>query len=278
MIRKFAAFPVRYAEVVAIWLIVLAASAACFAQQNPQAPAQDDPSSQQTQTQQPANAQQPADTQQSSSQETAPEETIPGRKPKPKLYDKWVFNAGGGASLVNGTTKTFVRGGGGVAAAGAARNFSPFFGLRADFQFDNLPLRQSALALAGAPGATSHAYSLTFGPIINIPVTNEWSGYIVFGADYLHRSGKLDSSSAIPGTGCNPFFIWWGPCYADSLPVNGNFLHESQNEYGYFMGAGVARKVSDKIEVYGEFRWIHGAANRLTTDIRPITVGARWRF
>src|SRR2546430_15619602 len=83
----------------------------------------------QTQEQQPAN-------QQSSSQEASPEEIERPTKKKANEYNKWTFNVGGGASLTNGTTRKFVRGGGGVGAAGAARNYSKYFGVRLDFQFD----------------------------------------------------------------------------------------------------------------------------------------------
>ena len=41
-----------------------------------------------------------------------------------------------------------------------------------DFQFDNLPLRTSALQAAQATGATNHVYSFTLDPIINIPVSS----------------------------------------------------------------------------------------------------------
>jgi|SRR5271165_1834286 len=268
MIRKFAAFPARCVEV--IILVILAAGAALNAQQTSTPPADQPASGQQTQTEP------PAESKPSSSQEASPEETLSRRKVKVKEYKNWNFNVGGGVSLMGGTTNTFVRGGGGVAAAGVAHNYSPYFGLRLDFQFDNLPLRDSALRLAQAPGATSHAYSLMFDPIITIPASKLWSGYIVFGPSYVHRSGKLDSSTAIAGSGCNTFFTWWGTCYALSLPLNGKFLSESQNEYGYNFGGGVARKVHGNLEVYGEFRLIHGAANGLTTDMRPVTIGVRW--
>src|ERR1700757_175619 len=108
-----------------------------------------------------------------------PSEEIGMRKPKPKEYKKWSFNAGGGASLTNGTTRNFVRGGGGVGAAGVARNYSRYFGFRLDFQFDNLPLKASALQQAGASGANDHVYSLMLSPIINIPVSKNWGGYII---------------------------------------------------------------------------------------------------
>lgn len=251
-----------------LWTI-LATPAAVYAQQDvPQTPAGQQPQSAQPQTE--------PQSQQPGGQEAPPEEIErPGRK-KIAGYNKWTFNVGGGASLTNGTTQKFVRGGGGIAAAGAARNYSRYFGLRLDLQFDNLPLRTSALQLAQAPGATNHVYSLLLDPIINIPVSKNWGGYIVFGPGFFHRSGKLDSSSAIPGSACNAFFIWWGHCFNGSLPINGQFLHSSQNEFGYNFGGGITRKIRPNMDLYVEFRYLHGKHNNITTDLRPITVGIRW--
>jgi opacity protein-like surface antigen len=261
MIRKLATIPgLRY---LALLMTVPMGIAVAHAQQ---------PSAQQSPATQPQTQQQPD---QSSSQEASPEETTRPRN-KPRDYKKWTFNIGGGASLPNGTTNTYVRGGGGIAAAGAARNYSKYFGLRLDFQFDNLPLRTSALELAQAPGATDHVYSLMLDPIINIPASKNWGGYLVFGPSFLHRSGKLDSSTAIPGSACNGFFIWWGHCFASNLPINGNFLHSSQNEFGYNFGGGITRKIRPNMELYAEFRYLHGKHNNITTDLRPITIGIRW--
>ncbi|HEY3974369.1 MAG TPA: hypothetical protein VGM18_15295 [Candidatus Sulfotelmatobacter sp.] len=282
MIRKFAAVPgcsVAPALIlVTILAAILAGAPPVHAQQDPAQPVPSQPSA----DQQPPAAQAPAQppqaqpANQSGTQEASPEESMPGRKPKVKDYKNWVFNVGGGASLTNGLTAKFVRGGGGIAAVGAARNYSKYFGLRVDFQFDNLPLRNSALALAQAPGATSHVYSLLLSPIINIPVTRDWGGYIIGGPAYFHRSGKLDSSSAIPGSPCNPFFGWWGTCSSVSLPVNGNFLSSSQNQYGESFGGGITRKIRPNMDFYVEFRYLHGKGNGTTIDLRPITVGVRW--
>ena len=223
---------------------------------------------------QPAQPQQQTDNQQPSGQE-APEESTSRRK-KPHDYNNWSFNVGGGGSLVYGTTNSYVRGGGGVADAGVARNYSKYFGFRLDFQWDNLPLRNSALQLAQAPGATSQVYSLMLDPIINLPVSRDWGGYFLVGPAFYHRSGKLDSSSAIPGSACNGFWTWWGVCSAGSIPLNGRFLKSSQNEIGENFGFGVTRKIRPNIEIYGEFRILHGSHNNITTDLRPITVGVRW--
>jgi hypothetical protein len=284
MIRKFAAVPgVRVVRTL-IFATILAGASTVHAQQTPaqQAPAEppaQQPQAQQPQAQQPQaqqpQAQQPAD-KQPSGQEATPGEIGLARKPKVKLYKNWVFNAGGGANLPNGTTMDFVRGGGGVAAAGVARNYSQYFGFRLDFQFDNLPLRDSALRQAQAPGANSHVYSVSLEPIINMPVTSDWGGYLVVGPAFYHRSGKLDSSTAIPGSDCNSFFQWWGSCFNASLPVNGNFLHASQNEFGEIFGIGVTHKINPKVELYAEFRYLHGSYNSKTTDTRPITIGVRW--
>jgi opacity protein-like surface antigen len=272
MIRKVATvsrFRVVFSPV-SVFTILLGA-ATVHAQQPPA----QQPPAQQTPAQQPPAQQQP-DNQQSSSQEASPEEATPTRKTKVRDFKNWSFNVGGGADIVSGSTKTFVRGGGGVAAAGVARNYSKYFGLRADFQWDNLPLRNSALGLAQAPGATSHVYSVMVGPIINIPLTREWGGYLIFGPGYFHRTGKLDSSTAVPGSACNAFFTWWGACLSGSLPLSGKFLSSSQNEFGYDLGGGVARKLRTNLEIYAEYRFVHAKHNGITTDFRPITLGVRW--
>jgi len=267
MIRKLATIPVVNHLPYAIVLSVLMGVAAVHAQQTPAQPAPAAPA----QTQQQPDSQQP-----SSTQEASEEETSRSRRNKPRDYKKWSFNAGGGANLPGGTTNTYVRGGGGVLDVGAARNYSKYFGFRLDFQFINLPLRTSALQLAQAPGANNHAFALMLDPIINIPVSKNWGGYVVFGPSFLHRSGKLDSSSAVPGSACNGFFNWWGRCYAGSLPINGNFLHSSQNEFGYNFGAGITRRIRPNLDFYAEFRYLHGKHNGITTDTKPITIGLRW--
>jgi|ERR1700722_5281403 opacity protein-like surface antigen len=237
-----------------------------------QAPQDQTPPSQPGAAQSPQ-AQKPAD--QSSTQEISDEDT-PHRKPKPHEYYNWNFNVGGGASVTGGATKTYVRGGGLVGAAGFARNYSQFFGLRVDFQYDNLPLRNSALQLAQAPSGTSYDLAVMADPIINIPVNKIWSGYLVFGPSYIHRGGKLDDSTAKLGLGCNGFWTWWGVCNAGSLPLDKRFFSTNLDEAGYNVGAGVARKLRPNLEIYAEFRYLHGTHSGVTTDFRPITLGVRW--
>jgi opacity protein-like surface antigen len=224
---------------------------------------------------QPQAQQAPAPAKPDATQDNTEVEVSSSRRVKPKDYKNWTFNVGGGSSLPHGTTDFFVRGGGIVADAGAARNFSKYFGLRMDASWTDLPLRTSALRLAQAPGATNHVYGLTIDPIIYIPATKVYSGYVLIGPGFYHRSGKLDSSTAVPGSSCNAFWGWWGTCLNGSLPL-GTFLKESQNEFGLNYGGGIARKVTRKIDIYAEYRAQHGSHNNNTTDTRTLTVGARW--
>ena len=274
MIRKPAVFSASRIVRAVGWIAILAGAVTALAQTPDQSSPDQQNSAQQPSTQQPQSGQQPANSQ-SGNEEATPEEATPRHRVKPKEFKNWNFNAGGGAHVDSGTTKKFVVGGGGAAGAGVARNYNKYLGLRLDVQFDNLPLRETALLLAQATGGNTHVYA-TLDPIINIPVNRLWSGYIVFGPSYLHRSGKLDSSTALPGEACNPFFQWWARCFAGSLPVSVDFLRSSHNEFGYNLGGGVARKVYNNIEIYAEFRAIHGNHNNITTDVRPITMGVRW--
>ena len=246
----------------------------------PPSPPQEQSSSPQPGSQ-PPNGQQPSDqqpsNQQSSSQQSQePSEEIGTRKPKPKEYKNWSFTGGGGASLSRGTTEKFVRSGGGVAAASVARNANKYLGLRFDFQFDNLPLRGSALQSAGSTGGHAHAYVGMLGPIVNIPLSRAWGGYVIGGVAFFHRTSALDSSSAIPGSACNPFFLWLGHCFNGSLPLFGQFLRASQNEWGENFGGGITHRIRPNMEIYAEYRFLHGSHAGITTDLRPITVGVRF--
>jgi hypothetical protein len=221
-------------------------------------------------------AQQPAAQQPSSDQEPAEVEANSRRKAKPRDYKNWSYNVGLGANLDSGTTKTFVRGGGGVASAGVARNANKYFGLRGDFFFADLPLRDSSLQLAQAGSASSYLFAFTVGPVINIPVTKLYGGYILFGPGYYHRMGSLSSVTAVPGSTCNGFYEWWGVCPNVSIPLSGSFVNSSQNQFGYNVGGGIMRKMPSGVEIYAEYRLVHGSANGTTTDVRPITIGVRW--
>jgi len=275
MIRKPAVFSACRTVRAVCLMAILAGAVTAPAQTPDQTSSDQQNSAQQPSTQQSQSAQPPANSQ-SGNEEATPEEAMPRHRVKPKEFRNWNFNAGGGANVDSGTTKKFVVGGGGTFGGGVARNANKYLGLRLDVGFDNLPLRESALILAQAPGGNAHVYTATLDPIINIPVNKLWSGYIVFGPSYLHRSGKLNSSTALPGEACNPFFQWWARCFAGSLPLDVNFERSSHNEFGYNLGGGVARKVYNNIEVYAEFRIIHGDHNNITTDVRPITMGVRW--
>ena len=256
MIRRFA--------IVFVWTLLAPVTA--YAQQTP---ADEQPTTQQPTTQ-------PTPEQPATGQEPPEEETGRRRKVRPHDYLNWTFNVGVGVGLPSGTTRTYVKGGGAVGTAGVARNFSRYFGLRADFLYANLPLRSSALELAQAPGSRSQVYGITVDPIINIPVTKLYSGYLLFGPGFYHRSGKLDSTTVVPGSSCNGFFQWWGSCLDGIIPLNRNVLNSSQNALGFNFGGGVARKIRGNLEVYGEFRYEHAKHNGVTTDVRPITIGVRW--
>jgi opacity protein-like surface antigen len=266
MTGKFAA---AFVPTLLFFTVLLGAHA--FAQTTPDQPPATTPA---PTAQQPA-VQPPAAQQPDTSQEPADEDSM-RKKVKARDYKPWVFNVGAGANVDSGTTKTWVRGGGVVGAVGVAHNANKYLGLRADFFYANLPLRDSTLQLAQATGATSYALDLTLDPIINIPVTKEWGGYVLFGPGYFHRGGSLSGTSAVPGSGCNSFWTWWGACSSPSIPLNGSFASSSQNAFGYNFGGGVTRKVPSGVEIYLEYRFTHGAHNGITTDVRPITLGLRW--
>lgn len=264
----------KFATVSAVTLLVLkiswgtqvaAQDAPAAAPPAPPASAQQAPAAPAPAAQTPATGQEPAD-----------EGSLSRRKARPLDFKKWVYNVGAGANVDSGSTKTFVRGGGVVGTAGVARNASKYLGLRADFIFANLPLRDSTLQLAQATGATSYAFGVTLDPIINLPVNPKYGGYVLFGPAFYHRHGSLNSDTTVPGSACNAFWSWWGACSNPSLALSGSFVNASLNQFGYNFGGGVMRKMPSGVEIYAEYRFNHGSSSGVTTDFRPITIGFRW--
>jgi opacity protein-like surface antigen len=267
----------KFASALTLLVLTILLGAPGFAQTTPagQAPADQTPAAQTPAAQQPAApaAQAPA-----SGQEPAEGDAIGHRKARVHDYKNWNYNVGAGANVNSGETKDWVRGGGVVGAAGVARNANKYLGLRADFIFADLPLRDSTQELAQATGARNYAFAITVDPIINIPVTKTYSGYVLFGPGYYHRGGHLDSTNTVPGSGCNGFWTWWGACTNSniSIPVNGSYVNSSLNQFGYDLGGGVAHKMPSGVEIYAEYRLMHGSHNGITTDFHPITIGFRW--
>ena len=275
----------KFASVLWLLVLIVGAGSQAFAQSAPadqapaapaaeQAPATQAPA--QPATQAPAQAPAQTATQAPASGQEPAEEESTSRRKKIHSYKLWNYNVGVGANVDSGTTKQFVRGGGVVGTAGVARNANKYLGLRADFIFADLPLRDSTLELAQATGDTSYMLGVTLGPVINIPVTSKYGGYVLFGGGYYHRSGSLDSDTTVPGSPCNGFFVWWGTCFNSSLPLSGKFTDSSQNHFGYDFGGGITRKMPSGVEIYAEYRFTHGSGNGITTDVRPITIGVRW--
>jgi opacity protein-like surface antigen len=264
----------KFAPALTLLVLTIGLGARALAQTAPaaQSPTPDTAAPQSTAAQ-PA-AQAPAQ-QPDTGQEPAEDISL-GRRPKPKDYKNWNFNVGAGANLNSGTTKTWVRGGGFDATLGVARNANKYLGLRGDFFYANLPLRDSTQEFAQATGATNYALDVTLDPIINLPVTKTWGGYVLFGPGFYHRSGSLNDDTTVPGSGCSPFWKWWGSCSGFAIPLSGNFTNSSVNEFGYNAGAGVTRKMPSGVELYLEYRLTHGSRNGVTTDVRPITLGVRW--
>lgn len=270
----------KFATALTLMILTVLLGAQGFAQEAPRAqPAAPPPPAQQpadqTPAQQPATQQppaQPPDT----GQEPAEEVPISRRRAKPKNYKNWTYDVGLGANVDGGATRSFVRGGGGVATAGVARNANRYLGLRADFIFANLPLRDSVLQNTPATGDNNNLYAITLDPIINIPASKTVAGYVLFGPGFYHRHGSLSGDLTVPGSPCNPFWTWWGACEGVSIPLNGDFLKSNQNSWGYNFGAGLTRKMPSGVELYLEVRLMHGKNGDVTTDVRPITLGIRW--
>ncbi len=132
----------------------------------------------------------------------------------------WNFNVGGGVGFPIKDTGKFVNDGGNF-SIGAGPNFGRFFGLKGEFMWQDLPLKQEVLTLTGSPDSSSRAsYGLTGNLIFRIPTGTRLGLYAIGGGGWYHASGELTTPTVVPGTVCSPFWGWWGACTTGLIPVD----------------------------------------------------------
>ena len=136
----------------------------------------------------------------------------------------------------------------------------------------------SLLYAGGRPGgsASSYLFALNVGPVINIPVTKDWGGYILFGGGYYHRWGTLSSNATVPGFVLHSVLYMVDGLRGCEYSGEWKFYHFRPKPLRLRRGGGDHAQDAQWVQLYAEFRLMHGSGNGTTTDVRPITLGVRW--
>ena len=160
---------------------------------------------------------------------------------------------------------------------GAGWNFTKRIGALLEYQFNRNKIPGTTLAAIGAPGGNINTWSLTIDPIIYLPVTKTFGGYVTGGGGFYR---KVTNFTAPEEEEVCYYFCEIGY-------VNETIGHFSSNQGGLNIGLGGYWKAfgpDSNAKLYAEARyvWVDSPAATSTTNgegtegLIPVTFGIRF--
>ncbi|HEY5329281.1 MAG TPA: hypothetical protein VIJ79_05295 [Acidobacteriaceae bacterium] len=177
--------------------------------------------------------------------------------------DKYTFIAGVGFTIPTGDLSNELTPSYSV-QVGGGRNFNKIFGVLAQFDWDNFGFQGSTLnnqeaiyndlfgagAVSGLDG-TSHIWSLTLNPVINIPTSGSVGAYVVGGVGFYHKTANFMVSALVQG------YDEFG--YPIEYSGNESIDKYTSNAPGFNGGFGLTYKMSQfsNERFYAEVRYVY---------------------
>jgi hypothetical protein len=160
---------------------------------------------------------------------------------------KYTFFVGGGFTLPVGGSHSYLSTSYDI-QAGAGRNFNKTFGVQVEFDWANFGFQTAALnnqlAIYNSPplfanftqlGGTSHIWSFTLDPIMNVYTSDTFGAYVVGGGGFYHKTANF----TIPAIG-EECYIYG--CF--TYQANQTIDKYTSNAFGVNGGAGLTYKFS----------------------------------
>ena len=191
----------------------------------------------------------------------------------PAQDHRWNFNVGGGIGFPVGDLSNFINNGGNF-VVGGGYNVNHWFSTNGEFMWHDLPVNSSTLDALQTPGASARQYSVTFDPMVRVPIWHKLGGYVIGGIGWYHRSGETTTPTA--GVICDPYWSWWFGCTIGTINVITGST--SDDAFGENIGGGLTYRFhgEDGLKFYTEFRYHHASYHNVDTNLIPLTFGIRW--
>ncbi|MFN7997458.1 MAG: outer membrane beta-barrel protein [Bryobacteraceae bacterium] len=159
--------------------------------------------------------------------------------------------------------------------AGGGVNFTPNFGLVAEFGFNDMDLSNRVLSTAGVPAGSARIYSATLNPIIHFNPHGRFDAYLIGGGGFYRRTIEFTQPTIATVTAFDPYYGVFFPVAVPANTVLGSF---SQNKGGLNGGAGMEVRVKgdSNLKVFAEARYHYLFTTPRRTQILPVTFGFRW--
>jgi opacity protein-like surface antigen len=192
-----------------------------------------------------------------------------------QIRDNLTFHVGGGFTEPVGNTDGRLKVGFN-ALGGVGFNFTPNFGVVAEFGFNGASLTPRALNDAGGiPDGSVRIYSVTLNPKVRFNLSQRFGVYAVGGGGFYRRTVEFTEPTVSVITAFDPFYGVFFPAVVPTNAVLGSF---TQNKAGVNVGGGLEVGLGQdaKTKVFAETRYHYLYTTPVRTMILPVTFGVRW--
>jgi hypothetical protein len=140
--------------------------------------------------------------------------------------------------------------------------------------FNGLGVSNQVLQTLQVPDGSASLMSLTVGPRIHFPISNNVRGYLAGGAGWYRRKVEFLSPTLGVVDIVDP---WWGYLGSAIVPANQVLGSVSDNAFGWNGGGGVAVLLGRSgAEAFAEVRYHYADTDAMATKIVPVTFGLRF--
>jgi opacity protein-like surface antigen len=190
---------------------------------------------------------------------------------------KFNFDIGGGIGFPSSTLSSFANSGGDFVVGGGV-NLGQFLGVNAEYMYQDLPPKQSVIALTGAPGGSARQNSLTGNVLLHLAERHKFGVYGIGGIGWYHRSWDLTAPTLAIGTTCLPSYAFWGVVCSNGLVSATQVLASgSANAFGWNIGAGATYRLGEShFKIYAESRVHFAYYSGINSRVIPLTFGLRF--
>jgi hypothetical protein len=195
-------------------------------------------------------------------------------------FNRFNFTVGGGLGIGRGDVASFV-GNSYHGVVGGGVNFSPMFGVDAEYMYYGLGFRPGVELSQSLTDQSGNMQSISLDGIVNVPRHyGKLGAYGIFGLGFYRRSVSIPSRSFQFGTQYEPAWRWWDI----KRDVGGNIIipqtmsSNSKDAGGFNFGGGVTYRLNHlyNAKLYIEGRYHRAYHSDGQTIVMPITVGLRW--
>ena len=190
---------------------------------------------------------------------------------------KFNFDIGGGIGLPASTLSNYINSGGDFVVGGGV-NMGQFLGFNAEYMYQDLPPKQSVIALTGAPGGSARQNSITGNVLVHSLERHKFGFYGIGGIGWYHRSWELTAPTLAIGTTCLPSYAFWGVVCTNGLVSATQVLQSgSANAFGWNFGGGLDYRLGEShFKIYAEARVHYAYYSGINSRVIPLTFGVRF--